>query len=87
MPMMPSTSTTSMGSASISAMKKALRSSARCGRLEADDAAAAALFQQDLEFADEVFRLFLDLDVAVADDPQHAAPLGDAVREQGIKEG
>ena len=61
-----------------------------CGRaavdLEADDAAAAALFQQDLEFADKVFGLFLDLDVAVADDAQHAAALRDAVREQRIEE-
>jgi hypothetical protein len=33
--------------------------------LQADDAATAALFQQDLEFADEA-GLFLDLDIAVA---------------------
>ena len=41
--------------------------------LEAHDAAAAALLQQDFEFADKVFGLFLDLDVAVADDAQDAA--------------
>ena len=68
-------------------MKKVLRSSgAPAVDLEAHDAAAAALFQQDFEFADKVFRLFLDLDVAVADDAQHAAALGDAVREQRIEE-
>ena len=54
--------------------------------LEAHDAAAAALFQQNLELADKVFGLFLDLDVAVADDAQDAAAFRHAVREQHVEE-
>ena len=42
--------------------------------LEPDHDAAAALLQRALEEAHEVFRLFLHLDVGIADDPERALP-------------
>ncbi len=50
--------------------------------LEADHRAAAALLQRRLEEADQVLGLFLDLDVAVADDPEAALPLHRVAGEQ-----
>ena len=41
--------------------------------LDADDAAAPAPLDRAAEIADEILRFLLDLDVAVADDPEGAA--------------
>ncbi len=43
--------------------------------LEADHRAAAAALQRGFEMADEILGLFLDLEVAVADDAEGALPL------------
>ncbi len=52
------------------------RQVARHARLdaEADDVAAAAALQRRFEEPHQVLGLFLDLDLAVAQDAEHAAP-------------
>ena len=50
--------------------------------LEADHAAAPALLQRRLEQAHEILGLFLDLEIAVADDPERALPLHVVARER-----
>ena len=50
--------------------------------LEPDHRAAPAALEHGLELAHEVFGLFLDFDVGVADDPESALPLHGVAREQ-----
>jgi hypothetical protein len=49
--------------------------------LEAYDIAAAAALQSRLIEGDEIFRLLLHLDVAVAQDPECAVAAGEEARE------
>ncbi len=50
--------------------------------LQPDDAAAPAALDRGAEVADEIFGLLLDLDVAVADDPEGAAAKNLVFREK-----
>ena len=54
--------------------------------LEADHRAAAAALERALEEADQVLGLFLDLDVAVADDAEGALPVDLVAGEQAVDE-
>ena len=55
-------------------------------KLDADHRAQPTLLQPRLEFSDQVFRLFLDLDVGVADQAENAMRLDLAAGEQVIEE-
>ena len=50
--------------------------------LDADHRTAAAAFQRCLEQLDQILRLFLDLDIAVADDAECSGTLDLVTREQ-----
>ena len=55
--------------------------------MDAYDPTPAALLQQDLEFMDEVFGLFLDLDIAIPDNSEDAMPQRAIARKQHVHEG
>ena len=54
--------------------------------LEADHRPAAAALQRTLEEADQVFRLFLHLDVRIADDAEGALPVDPIAGEEAMDE-
>ena len=67
--------------------ERALHEAAQLGRhrrfhFEADGRAAAAALERALEQPHQVFGLFLDFDVGVADDAERALPLDRVAREQ-----
>ena len=73
---MPSSAKISLGSTSSSSATKARRSSGMRGvDFEPDHRSAPAPLQRRLEEAHEVFGLFLDFEIAVADDAEQALPV------------